>query len=505
MKENKAIFVLLLVGIMLLGITVFSSAQEALKADIIVIGAGGSGLSAALTAAEGGAKVILFEKQPFPGGSSMCFEGLFAVETAMQRERYIGYTRDEAFKNIMDYSHWRANPRVVRAFVNESAPTIEWLQKQGIEFTDVTVYNPDALRTYHVVKGTGAALIKALAAKVKEKGIDFRLSTPVKNLIKVNGKITGVVAEKDGKEIRAEAKAIVVATGGYANNKEWIKKYTGYDLGVNMFPICNVGKMGDGIRMAWDAGAAEEGTDVLEVLKIGPMGPGVKMKGNLECAASQPDLWVDKRGARFCDEATAFLDTYEGNAHARLKSYGWSLFDESIKEHYVQYGIDKNVAMENFPGTRLVNFDKELQDALAKGNKDIYVAASVKELAAKIGIDPAKLQATVDEYNRFCTNGHDALFAKDRKYLRPLKGPRFYAMRSQTVFLGTLGGVKINEKMEAVDRDDNSIPGLYTVGFDAGGMYGDSYSFKNATGTTASFAISSGRIAGRNALRYIGK
>jgi fumarate reductase flavoprotein subunit len=101
--------------------------------------------------------------------------------------------------------------------------------------------------------------------------------------------------------------------------------------------------------------------------------------------------------------------------------------------------------------------------------------------------------------------GNDDLFAKNPKYLRPIKGPQFYAVRARTVFLGTLGGIKINQKTEVIDKKDRVIPGLYAVGFDAGGMYGDSYSIKDASGLSAGFAINSGRIAGRNALRYLGK
>ena len=105
--------------------------MEAIKsADAVVIGSGGTGLAAALTTAEGGAKVILFEKQRSLGGSTNFFEGTFAVESDMQRKKYITYSRDEAFKAIMEYSHWRANARIVRAFVNESAETIRWAREE---------------------------------------------------------------------------------------------------------------------------------------------------------------------------------------------------------------------------------------------------------------------------------------------------------------------------------------------------------------------------------------
>jgi len=115
------------------------------------------------------------------------------------------------------------------------------------------------------------------------------------------------------------------------------------------------------------------------------------------------------------------------------------------------------------------------------------------------------LKATIDEYNGFCENGYDELFVKDKKYLWPIKGPKFYAVKARTVFLGTMGGIKINEKTEVVDKKEMVIPGLYAVGFDAGGMYGDSYPIKTSSGLASAFALNSGRIAGKNALKYLEK
>jgi fumarate reductase flavoprotein subunit len=477
------------------------------ETDVVVIGSGACGLAAALTTAEGGARVILFEKQRSLGGSSNFFQGIFAVESTMQRQSYIAYSRDQAFENIMEYSHWRANARLVRAFVDESAETIAWLQKQGVEFIGAHINMPDAPRTYHVVKGYGEAVVKTLATRAKEKGVDIRLATPVKKLLKEGERVTGVIAEtEDGEEIRVAAKAVVIASGGYMNNKEWVKKYTGFDLGVDVIVRGNVGKMGDGIRMAWEVGAAEEGIGAMELTRLGTLEPEISVGGNIMAAAGQPDLWVNPAGERFCDEGITFYPTSIGNANARYREgYTWSLFDESIKQILIDEGIDKNAAWDNLPGTRLVNIDKEIDAALKRGSKEIFAADSVEELAKKIGIDPAVLRTTVDEYNRFCDKGHDDLFAKDPKYLRPLKRPRFYAIKSYTSSIGTLGGIRINQKMEVVDKKDRAIPGLYTGGFDAGGAYGDSYSVKDSSGMASAFALNCGRIAGGNILKYIGK
>jgi fumarate reductase flavoprotein subunit len=230
------------------------------------------------------------------------------------------------------------------------------------------------------------------------------------------------------------------------------------------------------------------------------------MKGHIELIAAQPDLWVNPQGERFCDETVTYYDTSVGNVNARSKEgYTWSLFDGSIKQQILEKGIDRGVGMDNLPGTRPVNFDAELNAALERGTTEVFVADSVEDLATKIGVEPAVLRSTIDDYNSFCRKGHDDLFAKDQRFLRPLIEPKFYAVRCRTVFLGTLGGIKINERTEVVDKKGNAIPGLYAVGFDAAGMWGDGYAIKGSTGASAGFAANSGRIAARNALRYMGK
>ncbi len=478
--------------------------MEKTSTDIAVIGSGVTGLAAALTAAEGGARVILFEKQRSVGGTSNFFEGTFAVESVLQRKDYITYSRDDAFRAIMEYSHWRANPRLVRAFVNESAETISWLLHHGVEFSDITINMPDEPRTYHVPKGTGAAVVKVLVERVREMGVDLRLEAPVKRILREGDRITGVIFDEKEHSEEAAAGAVIIASGGYANNREWIKKYSGFELGENLLPIGNVGKMGDGIRMAWEVGADEEGIDVLEMYRVGPIGPDYVMKGPAELIAAQPDLWVSPTGERFCDESIGFYETSIGNANARFKEgYTYSIFDETIKEEIIEKGTFKSQGQDKPPGTRPVDFDEELKAALEKGSKEIFVADSVQGLAERIRVAPAVLRATVDEYNESCEKGHDDLFAKDPRYLRPLKAPPYYAIKTRTIFLGTLGGIKINHKMEVVDKKGDIIPGLYAGGYDAGGMYGDSYSIRKSSGASSAFAINSGRIAGKNALKYL--
>jgi fumarate reductase flavoprotein subunit len=475
-----------------------------METDIVAIGAGATGLCAALTAAEGNARVIVFEKQPNPGGSSNFAEGMFGVETDMQRHNYIGMTCDEAFRMIMEYNHWLANPRLVRSFVDESAATIDWLQKQGVEFDGPMAMWPDSPRTWHLLKGPprarGSVMIKSLIARSKERGVDLKVAALVSRIVMEGNRVTGVMVENDGTLVKVNAKAVIIATGGYANSREWIKKYTSFDLDVNLFPMGNVNKTGDGIRMAWDLGAAQEGMGVLQLAR---MGQGTKGISHVEAARAQPNLFVNPQGMRYCDESIEMNFTFGGNAIARLREkYGYSIFDEAMKRDMIENGIVIGVGMAIPPGTRLINLDEEIKRALAKDSQNLFAAESVDELAVKLGVNPDTLSATFNEYNGCCEKGRDKLFAKNQKHLRPLKEPKFYAVKSVTGFISTLGGIKINHRMEVLDKEERPLPGLYAGGNDAGGLYGDSYDVY-AAGETLGFAVNSGRIAGRNALEYI--
>jgi fumarate reductase flavoprotein subunit len=475
-----------------------------MEADIVVIGSGAAGLSAALSAARKGASVILFEKQPSFGGTSNFFQGMFAVESHMQVPQYIGYTRDQAFKNFMEYNHWRVNAALVRNLINKSADTIKWLENNGVVFSEVTINMPDAPRTYHVVKGTGEAVIKALVIQAKEAGVTMRSGAPVKSIRKGREGPTGVIAEIDGKDVTVECRAVIIASGGYANNKKWIKKYTGFDLDENVVPIGNVGKMGDGIRMAWEMGAGSEGIGVLHMLRAGPFGPDLPFMNTVEAVAIQPILWVDPQGKRFCDEGIAFYDTSTGNTNSRYKKgYTFSIFDDSLKHHYMKNGMDRGMGQLKLPGDKLESLDQELEELILRNTCHLFRGDTIEDLAVKMGVDPATLKNTVEQYNSFCDQHRDEQFAKEPRYLRPLVGPRYYAAKVRTCFMGTLGGIRINHLTEVVTAYDVPIPGLYAAGNDMGGVHAESYSMTDTSGATSAFAVISGRIAGEQAADYV--
>jgi fumarate reductase flavoprotein subunit len=339
-------------------------------------------------------------------------------------------------------------------------------------------------------------------ANAVKKGAEVRYETTVKHLLREgNGPVTGAVVEdKSGKQFNVEAKAVIIATGGYPNNKEWIKKYSGFELEVNLFPLGKYDKTGEGIQMTWEAGAAEEGVGVIH-LNIGSP-PKIGARSHIWGAVGQPTLWVNQYGVRYCDESIVENIAYAGNAMAKQKGgYDFRVFDEETKIQLAENG-GLGVGMYLPPRTPLTNLDAKIKAAVEKKNPCIFMADTIDELAINMGVDRTVFKKTVEEYNRFCEKGHDDQFAKDPEYLRPVKTPRFYAFKCYMNFLGTLGGIKINEKTEVLDRNNKVIPGLYAIGNDAGGLYGDSYDVI-ASGASSGFALNSGRISGENALKYI--
>lgn len=240
--------------------------MKEITADVVIVAGGGAaGLAAAVAAAEKGAKVVVFEKPRVTGGAGNLGMGLFGVESRLQKLKQMGPTRDEAFNMFMVYTHWRVDAQLVRAYIDKSASTIGWLESLGVEFVEPATYFPGGQFTWHLVKtatgrigpGISATMMKILTEKAKDLGVQIHLETPVKKILKSDGRITGVVAEDNsGETLEASAKAVIVATGGFGDSPEMIQKYAGLEYGKDIFSMRIPGLAGDGIRMAWEVGAA---------------------------------------------------------------------------------------------------------------------------------------------------------------------------------------------------------------------------------------------------------
>ena len=475
-----------------------------LECDVAVIAAGPAGLAAALTAAEGGARVMVFEKGSTTGGTGNMGMGPLAVESRLQRAKQIDLTTDKAFKIFMDYTHWRVDARLVRTYLDKSADTIDWLEKMGVEFVEPAAYFPGANFTWHLIKpDTGlpgpmasGTMMRIMTVKAKELGIQIFLKATAKKILKQSDRIVGVMVEGESEEsIQVAAKAVVIATGGFGDNPDMIKKYTGYEFGKDLFSFRIPGLAGDGIHMAWEIGAAPSEMNMELIYGIpNLMDPGIM------AVFRQADLMVNLLGERFINEEITGNTTFTGNAIARQKNRcAFIIFDEDIKKHYEKNGLDFLVSIA--PHLRIDNIDVGIKNALDFGNDHIFVTNSLEELAAKTGIDIDGLKATVEEYNKYCEKGYDPLFNKSHRYLRPIKQPRFYAARNFPSAYGSLGGIKINHRTEVLTKDWKKIPGLYAAGTDVCSIYGDSYVFV-LPGNTMGFALNTGRIAGEKAAEY---
>ena len=180
----------------------------------------------------------------------------------------------------------------------------------------------------------------------------------------------------------------------------------------------------------------------------------------------------------------------------------YSIFDETSRKHYVEDGIDVPIGEWVIANTKLTKFDSEFTKESQKNRGFVFKSATVDGLAKEMGVDASVLKQTLEENNKFATQKRDDVFNKNMDYLRPVKTGPFYAVRMQPAALGTLGGVKIDEKMQAIDKSGEVIPGLYVTGNDAAGMYGDTYDLLLGGGTFG-FALNSGRIAAESALDYM--
>jgi fumarate reductase flavoprotein subunit len=402
----------------------------------------------------------------------------------------------------MDFTQWCVNARLIKALIDKSLGTLEWLEKMGVEFVDLTSHGPGMNYTAHIVKpnpprpglGGAASIMDALAGRAKELGVQIFLKTPAKKILKEGARITGVIAEdKDGETIQANAKAVILATGGFG-------AYFRAPFGIP-------GLEGDGLRMAREVGA-----EVTEGTMPPPHGGRLRastpeLTNAVFATFRYPHLMVNLLGERFVNEEVTVTTPFGGNAVARQKNRcAFCIFDEDAKQYFIENGLEFpmgfGIAQAGKPTTKVSNFDAAIKKVLEKGSDMVFVADSLEELAVKTGINKDSLRKSIAEYNHACDTGRDELFNKKARYLRPVRQPKFYASKS-FASTGTPEGIKINHRTEVLTREFEVIPGLYATGMDvACNLYKDVYP-NVLPGNAMGFSLSTGRIAAENALEYI--
>lgn len=484
--------------------------------DVIVVAAGLSGLAASIAAAERGASVVVFEKSNTTGGAANMGMGPLGIGSSIQKQHMVSLTPGEAFRKHMYFTHYKVDARMVRDYYFKSGDTIDWLMEMGVEFAGVqrafsadeaTRPYSDGEFTWHVVKPEGggmpgprsaSAMTKKMTERAVELGVEFMFETPVYKIIMEDGKAAGVMAKNiNGEETEARAKAVIIATGGFGENPEMIKELTGYEFGKTIFNFAIPGMRGDGLKMAWEAGAGKTKPSMELMYQL----PDNMNHFILDGAFRQPCLWVNRNGQRFMPEDQIGNTTFTGNAiTSQPGMVAYSIFDSRLLKKYKKKGPD--MISHVHPHDLYDHFDEQWERDLEAGYEPIAQADTIEELAKKAGIDVAGLVAQVEHYNEMCEAGHDEIFEKNRNYMQPIEKGPFYCCRQNVGAYGSVGGILINHKTEVMDQDSIVIPGLYAVGTDACNIYGESYPFI-LSGNTMGFCLNSGRIAGENAASSI--
>jgi fumarate reductase flavoprotein subunit len=485
------------------------SNTKILKAEIVIVGGGGAGLSAAVSAIESGAKkVILIEKRNTLGGNTALSGGIFGADSPAQRRLSIQFRRDELFKLAMNWAYWKSNPNIVRDFINKSGDTIRWLESKGLHFELMSLFPNQVPLVWHYATGSGprwsgGKMTAVLTDECHKLGVKILTRTSVKKIIIGDDNITTGVEAVTGKdEFIIKAGSVIIATGGYGGNKRMLKKYCPYYFNG----LRNEGGLplkGDGLKLALEVGADTEGLGGMlingpHVRNSPPMqvfdAPNEKRVG-LASMASEPTLWVNKLGKRFVDETAGFNRFVCVNAIFRQpEKICYAIFDTKMVKKMAECGF---VIIFREPMPRL---EKELQEQAKMGI--VKMSDSWDNIADWMGANPRILKSTMAEYNESCHHGYDRLFAKDRIFLDPLETPPYYAIKCNIGFLDTIGGIKINENMEVLNKKEEPIPGLYAAGVVAGGWEGDTYC-ATISGAASGFAVNSGRIAGENAFNFV--
>lgn len=472
--------------------------------QICVIAAGPSGLSAAVQAAQDGADVIVLEKSNTIGGTANMGMGPLGIGTKYQKRQMIDITVEKAFNMFMDYTHYNVDARLVKRYFAQSAETIEWLEDIGVEFEGAFRYFPQSEATWHIVKtdkgiGPRAAsfMNRALYNKAIELGVTILLETAAEKILKEDGRVVGVRARNHEEEIEIRCDAAIICTGGAGANKKMIKEYTGLEYGKDVFNFAVPGVVGDGIRMAWEAGGDRM---PIRIEMAADLGGGEPANASVSNIFKQPNLLVNRFGKRIMNEEYIQNSTYLSNlANHQKDKVVFNIVDTSIIKYYIKHGVDVTSLVANVPDVS--DFYEGFDSIMENGTQNFFRADTIEELAEKAGIDAENLKETVDDYNFFC-DSVDEEFFKAKRYLRPVFKAPFYAAAHHPGGYGTVGGVRINENCEVCDREFVPISGLYCAGADACNIYDDSYMFL-LPGNSMGFAVNSGRIAGMSALEYV--
>ncbi len=462
--------------------------KEKIDAEVVVVGAGIAGLSAALSAAESGARTVLIEKMS--GVQARGHDNAF-IGSRLQKKLGIEIDKEEVIMNLVKYGGNRPDQRLIRMWAEGCGETADWLldmtDAAGVDviickyppppgFDNASEYYPEYSATHQV--SSERLIAKCLLDNALNKGVKAYFRTRAKQLLrKARGRVIGVIAQNAaGEYLQFSAeKAVVLCTGDYSNNAEMMAKYCPQTAYLpSMIPTST----GEGHMMAMWIGA---------VMEPGPHAP--MMHGPAGPLLSSAFLQVNLLGERFQNEDVPI----QSNANALERQPGktaWQVFDSKYPEEIPLHGIGL--------GKILVATDQVRQDVA----RISVTADSVEELAIKMLLPVEKFKATIKRYNELSRLGKDLDFGKRPDRLSPVDKPPFYAGKAGYSLLAVMGGLNINTKLQPLDKDWQAIPGLYLAGNTMGNRFAGDYPTM-CPGLSHGMALHFGRIAGLNAAKAL--
>ena len=440
------------------------------ECDIVVVGAGGAGLCAAVEAASLGKSIIVLEKQGIVGGNTnYSTGGINAAETSVQKGLGIEDSKDLFYDDIMKGGHYLNDPVLVRSFVDNGPHTIDWLIGLGTDLSDVGLMGGSSVKRTHRPNGgtaIGPHLMKVLQEAVKSENVEIRTGNKVKGLLTDAARVCGVTVEnRDGSEYQIRARAVIIATGGFGANIEMVTRYCPQYAGFRT--LNHAGATGDAFE--WVAGIGGYMIH-LDQIQIHPTAEYVNHILITEAVRGNGAILVNAEARRFVDE----LETRDVVSDAILRQKGgmaYLIFDEQVRRSLA--------AIETYYN----------QGVLETAN-------TVGDLASMIGVPQQTLCATMTRYTEMQQNGMDEDFGRSAtSMMAPLNVAPYYAVAVTPAIHHTMGGIKVDKDMHVLRADDGIIPGLYAAGEVTGGLHGANRLGGNGVGDI----VVNGKIAGRNA------
>lgn len=494
------------------------------SADLIIVGAGGAGLSAAVTAKDLGVKnVLVLEKMPVIGGNTLrCASAFNAADPDRQKALPMTETLKEAVvkainekpvseehaklmadvkakyeaylksgsKILFDCPEWHALQTynggdkvgqipLIRQYSNNVLDTLHWMQSKGSPVMDRVSQGAGALwqRTHQLDAPAGLGLIDPLYQAAVKQGVNFKLGMRVQDLIlNDKGRVIGVTAtDKVGNKYEFTSKdGVILATGGYSQNKEMRQKSAPH-LTSEMVSTNQPGATGDGIIIATRHGADTTGMNYVQVYPLATPGTGALQGRARKMSGLDDVIDVNKNGERFVKE-DARRDEFVAAIKKQPGGVVYDINDSSIVKP-------------------LNSFNEDVETLVSIGR--IYKADSLADLAKQLGMPADKLEATVAEFNKMVEAKKDPKFGR-KLFDRPIVKPPFYATPRAPSIHHTMGGLQISTNAQVLDKNGKPIPGLYAAGEVTGGIHGSNRLGGNATADVLTF----GRIAAKSAVAH---